>query len=365
MRWSSTNIDHHHRRVTRSEYERLRVELRQVSDSYIGYFGPERYVELLGDPAGLRGIAVLMGDGSLNSGSIELLFKLLKDALKPEWCVGVVGGSVNERFDVPDELERLSSYMGLTVEEVNALKLASRMTAKVDGVAVQDGYDLYLHVMVFSTSGEWSVIQVGHKSVLGRLYQWHSGRVRGRSMVDEPHAMILAESRSRYSLDFTSSNNTELRRCSVDVLEEREAVLRRVQSSYRPAMQSSLTEFVEGLPDGDNPLTHPIRVNWKTLSQVRATHPESFEDLLMIKGVGRETLRFLAICSVVLYKVIPSLEDRAVLNVDMTTLGPNSEQLVYDLREAIKYSKLPAPLVEERLRALDGLMTTLFGEKQN
>ncbi|MCS7094556.1 MAG: DUF763 domain-containing protein [Thaumarchaeota archaeon] len=365
MRWSSTRIDHHHRKVTRGVYEKLRVELRHISDSFIGYFGPERFVELLGDPAGLRGVAVLIGDETLSTGSVELLFRLLKDVLNLEWQVGVVGGSVNEKFRVPDELEALSNYMGLTAKEVNALKLASRMTAKVDSVAVQDGYDLYLHVMVFCTSGEWSVIQVGHKSVLGRLYQWYSGKARERSMVDEPHAMILAESKSRYSLDFTNSRNVELRKCSLSVLEEREAVLRRVQSSYRPAVQRSLAEFLEGLPDNDNPLMQPVRVRWNVISRLKSSPPESFEELLITNGVGKETLRFLAICSMTLYQVVPSLEDRAVLHADRAAMGVNSEQLVYDLREAIRYSKLPANVADERLRRLDDLMARLFGEKQN
>ncbi|MEN3048107.1 MAG: DUF763 domain-containing protein [Candidatus Caldarchaeales archaeon] len=365
MRWSSAEIDTHRRRVSRSVYERLRVELRRVSDSFIGYFGPERFVELLGDPAGLRAVSLLMDEERLSTGSVELLFRLLKDVLNPEWQVGVVGGSVNERFRVPEELEDLSTYMGLARREVEALKLASRMTAKVDGVAVQDGYDLYLHVMVFSTSGEWSVIQVGHKSVLGRLYQWYSGRVRERSMVDEPHAMILADSRSRYSLDFTSSKNVELREHSLNVLEEREAVLRRVQNSYRPAAQRSLAEFVEGLHDSDNPLTQPVKVRWSVISQLKSSPPESFEQLLMTRGVGKETLRFLAICSMALYRVVPSLEDRAVVSVDDVSLGPESEQLVYDLREAVRFSGLPEVLVEERVRRFDGLLESLFGEKQN
>lgn len=365
MRWSSGEIDPHRRRVSKNVYERLRVELRRVSDSFIGYFGPERFVELLGDPAGLRAVSLLMGEERLSTGSIELLFRLLKDVLKPEWQVGVVGGSVNERFRVPDELEELSTYMGLATREVEALKLASRMTAKVDGVAVQDGYDLYLHVMVFSTSGEWSVIQVGHKSVLGRLYQWYSGRVRDKSMIDEPHAMILADSRSRYSLDFTNSKNVELRERSLSVLEEREAVLRRVQNSYRPAAQRSLAEFVEGLQDGDNPLAQPVRVKWSVISQLKASPPESFEELLKTRGVGKETLRFLAICSVVLYRVVPSLEDRAVVSVDRVALGPESEQLVYDLKEAVKFSGLPEVVVEEHVVRLEGLLESLFGERKN
>ncbi len=42
-----------------------------------------------------------------------------------------------------------------------ALARASRLVAKVDSAAVQDGFDLYLHGFIVTDDGKWTVVQQG------------------------------------------------------------------------------------------------------------------------------------------------------------------------------------------------------------
>ena len=42
-----------------------------------------------------------------------------------------------------------------------ALAAASRLVAKVDSAAVQDGFDLYLHGFIVTDDGKWTVVQQG------------------------------------------------------------------------------------------------------------------------------------------------------------------------------------------------------------
>ncbi len=352
-------------RSSRAHYDRLRTEVRAVVDSYIGYFGPSRFVELLGDPAGLHSFMSLIHPGSPASATVELMFSLLKDVLTPKDGVGVVGGVYSEKFRVPDEIERLATYMGIPEVEVERLKTVSRATAKVDGVAVQDGYELWLHVMVFSVECAWSVVQIGHKNVLRRLYLWNSKRVAERDIVDEPHTLILSDSRTRYCLDFTHSMNWSLRKASVEVLSEGIGKLRKVAMSYRPMEQRSLFEFVEGAVVEDNPLTSPVKVNWRVLEALCRAVPREFKDLLMHRGVGVSTLRFIAICANRLYGVDPTLEDRAVIEVRTDLIGEESEQLCYDLLEAIRYSRIPELRRKELEERLERLIGKLFGPQHN
>jgi len=352
-------------RYSRAQYGRLRAEVRAVVDSFIGYFGPSRFVELLGDPAGLHSFMALIHPGSPVSATVELMFSLLKDVLAPTDGVAVVGGVYSEKFRVPDEIDRLATYMGIPEAEVERLKTISRATAKVDGVAVQDGYELWLHVMVFSVDCSWSVVQIGHKNVLRRLYLWNSKRVAERDVVDEPHTLILSDSRAKYCLDFTHSMNLSLRKASVEVLKEGIGRLRKVAMSYRPREQRSLLEYVEGAPVEENPLTSPVRVNWRVLEELYRACPKDFRDLLMHRGVGVSTLRFIAICANKLYDVDPTLEDRAVLEVRADLMGEDSEQLCYDLLEAVRYSRIHELRRRELEERLERLIEELFGLQQN
>jgi hypothetical protein len=352
-------------RHSRAQYERLRTEVRAVVDSFIGYFGPSRLVELLGDPAGLHSFTTLIHPGSPLSATVELMFSLLKDVLTPTDGVAVVGGVYSEKFRVPDEIDQLATYMGIPEVEVERLKAVSRATAKVDGVAVQDGYELWLHVMVFSADCSWSVVQTGHKNVLRRLYLWNSKRVAERDMVDEPHTLILSDSRSRYCLDFTHSTNWSLRKASVEVLKEGIGRLRKVAMSYRPREQRSLLDYVEGDSVEENPLTSPARVNWRVLEGLCRADPKDFRDLLMHRGVGVSTLRFIAICAKRFYDVDPTLEDRAVLEVRTDLLDDDSEQLCYDLLEAVRYSCIHELRRRELEERLERLIEKLFRLQQN
>ncbi len=352
-------------RSSKALYGRLRTEVRAVVDSFIGYFGSSRFVELLGDPAGLHSFMTLIHPGSPIPSTVELMFSLLKDVLTPTDGVAVVGGVYSEKFRVPDEIDRLATYMGIPEADVERLKAISRATAKVDGVAVQDGYELWLHVMVFSVDCDWSVVQIGHKSVLRRLYLWNSNRVAERDIVDEPHTLILSDSRTRYCLDFTHSMNLGLRKASVEVLTEGIGRLRKVAMSYRPREQRSLLEYVEGASVEENPLTSPVRVKWKVLEELYRASPRDFRDLLMHRGVGVSTLRFIAICANRLYDVVPTLEDRAVVEVRTDLIGDESEQLCYDLLEAVRYSRIQELRRRELEERLERLVEKLFGPQHN
>lgn len=81
----------------------------------------------------------------------------------------------------PYELAALGSVIGF---DANALARASRLVAKVDSAAVQDGFDLYLHGFFVTDDGKWTVVQQGK----ARRYDWHSENLR--SFVDEPHSAI-------------------------------------------------------------------------------------------------------------------------------------------------------------------------------
>src|SRR6202451_4932444 len=67
---------------------------------------------------------------------------------------------------------------------------ASRLVAKVDSAAVQDGFDLYLHGFIVADDGRWVVVQQGMNGDRrqARRYHWLSEGLE--SFVNAPHAAI-------------------------------------------------------------------------------------------------------------------------------------------------------------------------------
>ncbi len=327
----------------RQLYLEVSSTLPVIVDSFIGYFGSSEFLELLSDPWSFRLFCRSVNLNNDDAGSIVLLVSALMNNVRSDWEISVAGGLYAKRFTVPDTVEREASFMGLSEKQVEWLKYSSRMTAKVDDVAVQDGFRLWLHVIIFNSKAEWAVIQVASKAGLNRLYQWHSGRIAYSKFTVEPHTGVTSAMRSFYSLDFTLKKNIELQKGCLEILSYPLARLK----SIKPCLggnQTRLSDFsAEGVAGEVNPLTAPVRVSWSALSKIAGSPPDSFEDLLAVKGVGAETLRFLAICSNRLLGITPFLDDVAVLFSELHLRGPpdnTAYQMMWDLIEAVRYSAL-------------------------
>jgi uncharacterized protein len=116
----------------------------------------------------------------------------LKRGLGPlsgELGIHVCGGRGQHSRKTPDELRRLGERIGF---DGDRLTRASRLVAKVDSAAVQDGFDLYLHGFIVTDDGKWTVVQQGMDGGSKRAcrYHWHSEDLM--SFVDRPHSAIDA-----------------------------------------------------------------------------------------------------------------------------------------------------------------------------
>ncbi|MEM2040732.1 MAG: DUF763 domain-containing protein [Nitrososphaerota archaeon] len=332
-------------RFSKQLYNRVLLNVRTITDSFIGYFGEDDFVELVGNPAGFSALCISAGLDEFNTNSILYVLTALKDSVKVEMGVGIAGGAFTERFVVPKEIEHIGEEMGLAPFSIQRLIYSSRIVAKIDDAAVQDGYRLWLHVFIFSRNANWAVIQIGCKSTLNRIYHWFSGRVVNRSFVDEPHTGLLSDVLNRYSLDFTLHENESLREATLETLTLPINRLRNVFNAVVPPSQMTLNSLIGvGQVGDENPLKMPVKINWKTISLIHGLSLRDFEELLSVKGIGAETLRFLAICANKLLGINPSLIDRADLfnNFKPINIDERVEELFYELLEAVKYSRLNA-----------------------
>lgn len=173
--------------------ERMTALGTAISESVIRHYGVSQLLSRLSDPFWFQALGCVMGMDWHSSGITTSVLGALKRGLNPrvnELGVYVCGGRGKHSRKTPQELWAHSEAKGLPGD---ALVRASRLTAKIDNNAIADGFQLYLHTFVVSSTGEWAVIQQGMNPSqrLARRYHWHSATVR--DFTCEPHTAIVGE----------------------------------------------------------------------------------------------------------------------------------------------------------------------------
>ncbi len=328
--------------------------LTRIISSYITLFGAKRFIAGLASPVFFDGLAAAAHLDELEGGATTIIATILKNYIRPEMGLAVVGGKRPKGYKVPEELDKVAEVFGFSESTLTSLKYASRMVAKVDSAAIQDGFELYLHLMIVSDDGEWTIIQQGVKPVnLVRRYHWIS---RGlKSFVEEPHSGIVSAERENIVLDMTNKQSAEARKTCVEAVNTDLRSLRKLLQRIPPG-QVTLTEF-DAHEEKKCPFEIP-RIKWATLLEVNRHAPKDFEELLSLRGVGPAMVRFLAAASIELYDVYPSLSDPAILFREMP-LKVGEDRWLYELVDAIKSSDLNFVEKKKALNRLSNVFRSL------
>jgi len=266
----------------------------------------------------------------------------------------------------PEEIVEVGEKFNLSTGTIERLKYSSRLSAKVDNVAIQAGYPLYHHAFFVTEDGKWAVIQQGMslRDRTARRYHWLSDAVR--SFVVEPHNAIVGDAKREIALDMTARESGGCRERSVDVAKEDPRRVARMLKSIRPSYQRSLKEWIKcgSLHDAGGYvaefLSMPLTVNWKALKKVYEFQPRDYEELLGIRGVGPATVRGLALISEIIYGEKPSWRDPVKYSfafggkdgVPFPVDRRSMDESIRILRDAIEQARIGD---RERLRSLKRL----------
>jgi hypothetical protein len=238
-----------------------------------------------------------------SSGITTSVIGALKRGLAPlqgELGIHVCGGRGKHSRRTPEELKLLGERVGFDGEK---LIRASRLVAKVDSAAVQDGFDLYLHGFFVTDDGKWTVVQQGMNGDKrqARRYHWHSESLK--SFVDEPHSAIDGPVQGEI-INLTDHRAENSRAAQLDILDAlgpdgiaREyAVL-----SKAPSAQPELPHLIM-------PAHHDVRSSdvftrrlHGTLAAAAERGPVDFPELLLTPGVGARTVQSLAMVAEVVH----------------------------------------------------------------
>jgi hypothetical protein len=274
-----------------------------ICQAIVHHYGRDEFLRRLSHPFWFQSFGAVMGMDWHSSGITTSVIGALKRGLAPlesELGIHVCGGRGKHSRRTPDELRILGDRVGL---DGAALTRASRLVAKVDSAAVQDGFDLYLHGFIVTDDGRWTVVQQGMNGNerQARRYHWHSGDVT--DFLDSPHSAIDGPVQGEI-INLTDKRAAPSRHLQLDLLAERGPA--RIADHYaelvnRPAAQPLLPHLVM-------PAHHEVRSSDVFVRRLHGTlvaaaerGPVDFPDLLLTPGVGARTVQSLAMVAEVVH----------------------------------------------------------------
>jgi len=271
--------------------------------------GGRETIRRFSDPFWFQAFSCVLGFDWHSSGTTTVTCGAVKEALSDaDLGIFLAGGKGSVSRMAPAEIEGICERNSIGSGTEEAMKRASRMSAKVDSAALQDGHQLYHHVILFDGHGGWTVVQQGMNDESGyaRRYHWSSEIV---SRFDEtPHSSILGQKVNRV-LDLTSADSRENREVACDLSKESP---RRTREIVQAAARGKQRSILEWSADGEvvpAVLSMPRDINWAVLRRCYEVQPRDFEELLGIEGVGPSTVRALAFAAEIIYGKEPSWRD--------------------------------------------------------
>src|SRR4051812_29591056 len=274
-----------------------------IAEAIILNEGRDAFLSRLAHPFWFQSFGAVMGMDWHSSGITTSVIGALKRGLNPragELGIRVCGGRGRHSRRTPEELALAGDAAGFDGAE---LARASRLVAKVDSAALQDGFDLYLHGFFVTDDGKWAVVQQGMNgaSKTARRYHWLSEGLT--SFVDAPHAAI--EGRRQGDIVNLADRRADASRLAqLELLAElgpdklaREAAALEHGPSPSPLLPHLILPDHHDVRSGDVIL----RRLHGTLAAAAEAGPRDFPELLMVPGVGARTVRSLAMVAEVIH----------------------------------------------------------------
>lgn len=298
MRTGFADAPLHSGRAPRWLFERMTALAREMALAIVTDDGPGGLLRRVSDPVWFQAFGCVLGFDWHSSGLTTTTCGALKEGLRDlhgEIGMVVAGGKGKASRRTPAEIEAACARIG---RDAAPLVSASRVSAKVDSAAVQDGYALYHHVFLFTEDGGWAVVQQGMNETtrMARRYHWHTP---ARFDAD-PHAAVVSRPGCEV-LNLVAGEGEGNRRVSVSLAcEGPKVVLREIGRMRALSM----------------PRRHAVRLDdvrpdrlQRVLLAAYENQPADFTALLATPGVGAAGLRALALVAELTYGEPASVRD--------------------------------------------------------
>ena len=277
-----------------------------ITEAIVHEYGRDEFMRRLAHPFWFQSFGAVMGMDWHSSGITTSVIGALKRGLGPieqELGIHVCGGRGKHSRQTPHELVTIGERVGFDGEE---LAKASRLVAKVDSAAVQDGFDLYLHGFIVTDDAKWVVVQQGMNGDRrqARRYHWLSEGVG--DFVNEPHAAIEGVSHGEI-INLTDRRAANSRDAQLDLLKSHgpDGITKEAGTLIGKSKKASTQPI---LPHLIMPAHHDVRSSDVVMRRLRGSlaaaascGPRDFPELLLVPGVGPRTVRALALVAEVVH----------------------------------------------------------------
>jgi uncharacterized protein len=270
-----------------------------IAQTVIHHYGRDEFLRRLSHPFWFQSFGAVMGMDWHSSGITTSVLGALKRGLGPlqgELGLHVCGGRGKHSRRTPDELVTIGDRIGFDGAQLAG---ASRLIAKVDSAAVQDGFELYLHGFIVADDGHWVVVQQGMNGALrqARRYHWLSEGLK--SFVDEPHAAIEGHTQGNI-INLTDRRAEASRQKQLELLATigPDGVTRELGEikslNAEPSPQPTLPFLIMPAHHDVRPADVHLRRLHGALAAAAGRGPADFPGLLLTPGVGARTMQALA-----------------------------------------------------------------------
>ncbi|MCK4940903.1 DUF763 domain-containing protein [candidate division WOR-3 bacterium] len=349
MRTGIAELPLHGGRAPRWLFEKMVKLSRAIIEVIVVEQGNLEFLRRVSDPFWFQAFGAVLGFDWHSSGVTTTVCGAMKEGTKDiasDLGLFFCGGKGGASRKTPAQIRAIAEEVPVDSDK---LVYASKTSAKVDNTCVQDGYNLYHHMFIFTQDGDWGVIQQGMNpnNHFARRYHWLSLDLK--SYVNEPHAAVCCD-KKRESLNMVAEDSSSSRKIITDIAKE------------HPDKLIKETERILRMPTRHPVLKWDISQKYfhKILLKTYDKAPSNFEGLISIQGVGPKTIRALALVGELLYGASPSFRDPARYSfahggkdgfpypVDRTTYN----QSIAFIESAIKRAKIGE---NDKLKALKKL----------
>lgn len=260
-----------------------------IVESILSEYGKKEFLSKLSDPLWFQSFGSVIGMDWNSSGVTTAVMSALKKSINPhanELGLYVCGGKGKDSLQTPAELVQVGNKTGMNGSE---LAKYSRLTAKIDSAAIQDGFQIYMHYFVVSDEKDWSVVQQGMKTETSKARRYHWSSAKIQSFVNEPHTAICGEFQGEI-LNLVDAKAQPTQQGILDITQENpEKILLDIKHLQMPTYRDIQAKDVN------------LKRLGSMLWLAQETETTTFEDLLLLKGLGPRTLQSLALVSEVIH----------------------------------------------------------------
>ncbi len=302
MRTGYSQLPLHGGKAPRWLFQRMTRLAREIICHLVAEYGAEGALKRLADPFWFQAFGCILGFDWHSSGITTTTCGAVKEGIKElshELGFFAAGGKGAVSRKTPEEIVMHCEKTGYDAEK---LVKASRLSAKVDSSAIQDGFQIYHHAFFFTRSGRWCVVQQGMNEDSGMARRYHWLGDDNTDFVNEPHTAICCDHRGK-ALNFVARESKISRSRVTEIASQPNPEIEKTMF-HRPELIMPRRHWVRS--EDINP-KYLKKILLKTYEQA----PADFEKLLAIQGVGPKTLRALALTAELIYGTKTSVRDPA------------------------------------------------------